>query len=158
MFMRSYLFLFLCSLVLLGCKDTLTIDCDKVDKLSDPVPTLRFRILSDANNEDLIANGTLSFDSLQVTQPCNINNTLKKVLLSYNNGYQFYFSDIRQPIVGENTECFDLYLKWNSTTTDKISFRIRAEHTPCQTLYYVDRVLYNDKQIVEENGSYILRR
>lgn len=156
--MRAHISIILLSIVLFGCQKIVSVNCDDVKAPTNPVSTARFRIMSDITNEDLIANNTLSFDSLIVTQPCNINDTLKKVLLSYNNGFQFYFSDIRQPVIGENTECYDMYLKWDSNITDKLRFEVSAEHTECHTLYRIDRILYNNKEVGKQDGYYLLRR
>ncbi|MEZ5017710.1 MAG: hypothetical protein R2800_11700 [Flavipsychrobacter sp.] len=156
--MRSFALLFILSFSLLGCQNIVSVDCKNVPAPTKPVETARFRIFSDANNEDLLANNTLSLDSLVAIQPCNMNDTLQKTLLSYNNGYQFYFNDIRQPVVGENTECYDIILKWNSGITDKLTFTVTAEHTECHTIYSIARVTYNNVPMSKQDGYYALRR
>lgn len=156
--MRSFVLLFVLSFLLWGCQDIVSVDCTDVPAPTNPVETARFRIFSDVNDEDLLANNTLSLDSLVAMQPCNMNSTLQKTLLSYNNGYQFYFNDIRQPVVGENEECYDIILKWNSGITDRLRFTITAEHTECHTIYSIAKVTYNNIPVTKQDGYYALRR
>lgn len=144
---------------LFSCKTVLDIDCEEALRPADPVPRAQFRLLSATGNDDLIANNTVNFDSLQVIQPCNINDTLKKNLMpNGSGGYVFSFEDVRQPVVEENAECYRMYLKWSSTDTDEIEFVVRGEYDPCGTIYYIDRVLFNGKQVANKDGAYLLRK
>lgn len=144
---------------LYSCKPTLSVDCEDALRPADPVPHAQFRLLSTTGNDDLIANNTVDFDSLKAIQPCNINDSLKTVLTpNGSGGYIFSFGNLRQPVVGENPECYRIMLNWSSTDNDEIEFVVRGEFDECGTIYYIDRVLFNGVQVANTGGTYILRK
>lgn len=144
---------------LFSCKPTLSVDCENALLPPDPVPLAKFRLLSAMGNEDLIANNTVNFDSLVAMQPCNMHDTLGKVITSNGSGgYIFNFNDLRQPAIGENAECYRILLKWSDTDTDEVEFVVTGEFMECGTIYYIDRVLFNGKQVANTGGTYILRK
>lgn len=133
--------------------------------LPAPVPQTQFRII-DVNGNDLLASvnpNQLSFDSLVARQPCHINNALGKKRIQTGAGglesYYFYFDNMRQPISGENKECFTLLLNWGTDDTDTIEFISRAEHHDCGITYYLDKVMFNGKEAKKDgNGRYLLQK
>lgn len=146
--------------------------CNKTEDCADstanqpaPVPQAKFRII-DADGRDLLAPGTpgaLSFDSLVARQPCHTDNALPKKKVQTGAGglesYYFYFDNMRQPITGENNECFTLRLQWADGDTDTIEFMSRAEHHVCGVTYYLDGVKFNGKDVQQDaNGNYLLRK
>ena len=69
------------------------------------------------------------------------------------------FDNMRQPISGENKECFTLLLQWGSDDTDTIEFISRAEHHDCGITYYLDKVMFNGKEAKKDgNGRYLLQK
>lgn len=161
------LFYALPALVLLAissCKKDNNCD-DSSANLPAPVPQAQFRII-DADGRDLLASGTpdaLSFDAMEAQQPCHTDNGLPKKKVQIGAGglesYYFYFDNMRQPITGENKECFTLLLRWNEGDTDTIEFMSRAEHHVCGITYHLDGVKFNGKEAQrDDNGRYILRK
>ncbi|HYD20580.1 MAG TPA: hypothetical protein VEB40_03820 [Flavipsychrobacter sp.] len=147
-----------------SCKKTE--DCtDSSANLPAPVPQTKFRII-DAEGRDLLAPGTpeaLSFDSLVARQPCHIDNALPKKKVQTGAGglesYYFYFDNMRQPITGENKECFTLLLQWGADDVDTIEFMSRAEHHVCGITYHLDGVKFNGKDTQKDpNGNYLLQK
>jgi hypothetical protein len=149
-----------------------TSSCSKTDDCADstanqpaPVPQAKFRII-DADGKDLLASGTpnaLSFDSLVARQPCHTDNSLPKKKVQTGAGglesYYFYFDNMRQPITGENNECFTLLLHWTSDDMDTIEFISRSEHHVCGITYYLDGVKFNGNEVQRDaNGYYLLRK
>ncbi len=143
-----------------------TDDCeDSTANLPAPVPQAKFRII-DADGKDLLASGTpnvLSFDSLVARQPCHTDNALSKKKVQTGAGglesYYFYFDNMRQPITGENKECFTLLLQWAPDDMDTIEFISRAEHHVCGITYYLDGIKFNGKEAQKDaNGHYLLRK
>ena len=138
---------------------------DSSANLPEPVPQTHFRIIN-FNGNDLLAESTpghLSFDSLTATQPCHISSSLNKKSVQIGAGglesYYFYFDNMRQPITGENKECFTLLLNWGSAGTDTIEFISRAEHHVCGITYYLDKVIFNGREArIDDSGNYLLQR
>lgn len=142
------------------------IDCSQSSaNLAPPVPQATFRLV-DAQGRDLFASitpGYLSFDSVQVSQPCNINTTLTKHIEQTGAGglesYRFHFEGMRQPVTGENQECFTVQMKWSDGKTDLIEFDTRSEHHVCGITYYLDAVVFNGKEAKKDgNGNYLLQK
>lgn len=152
------------ALALSGCYKE--VDCTNSSaNVPPPVPEVHFRIIN-ADGQDMLAESTpnnLSFDSLTAKQPCNANDALGKRKTQTGAGglesYVFYFTNMYQPITGENNECFTLLLQWSETDVDVVRFNSRAEHHDCGVTYYLDGVTFNGQDVAtDDNGNYILRR
>lgn len=162
---NTLLYISLAGLIALsGCYKE--VDCSNSSaNVPPPVPEVRFRIIN-ANGQDLLAESTpnnLSFDSLMAMQPCNANDALGKEKVQTGQGglesYVFYFTNLYQPITGENDECFTLQLQWADNDVDVVRFNSRAEHHDCGVTYYLDGITFNGKDVAtDDNGNYVLRR
>lgn len=151
-------------LSVLGCYKE--VDCtDSSANQPPPVPDANFRVVN-ANGKDLLAESTpnsLSFDSLVARQPCNAANMLGKEIRQTGAGglesYVFSFSNLNQPVTGENEECFTLLLQWAADDVDTVRFITRSEHHSCGVTYYLDGVTFNgDETLIDDNGNYLLRK
>lgn len=160
------LYVLLAAVIFAAPSCTKTDDCaDSTANLPAPVPQATFRII-DADGRDLLASGTpgaLSFDSLVARQPCHTDQSLPKKKVQTGAGglesYYFYFDNMRQPVTGENSECFTMLLQWADGDTDTIEFMSRAEHHVCGVTYYLDGVKFNGKNAQQDaNGHYLLRK
>lgn len=165
--LNNYISYFLLAVVMFtvqSCKKTE--DCsDSSANLPAPVPQAKFRII-DADGRDLLAGNTpnsLSFDSLVARQPCHTDNALPKKKVQTGAGglesYYFYFDNMRQPVTGENKECFTLLLQWATDDMDTIEFISKAEHHVCGITYHLDGVKFNGKEVQKDpNGMYLLQK
>lgn len=164
---NNYLLYILSAVVILAAPSCYKTDnCDdSTANLPAPVPQAKFRIIN-ADGKDLLASGTpdaLSFDSLVARQPCHTDNALPKKKVQTGAGglesYYFYFDNMRQPITGEDKECFTLLLQWAGDDTDTIEFITRSEHHVCGVTYFLDGVKFNGKEVQRDaNGHYLLRK
>ena len=138
------------------------IDCTNSSaNLPSPIPMAKFRVVNSAG-QDMFATGDISYDSLMAHQPCTEKTTLNKNIKKIGEGglesYVIYFSDARQPITGENKECFTVELKWSATDMDVIEFISRTEHHPCGITYHLDGVKFNGVDAATDNDGYFLLR
>ncbi len=130
-----------------------------------PVIQTKFRI-TDSIGRDLLSiatPGNYNFDSLVVKQPCNELVELGKKVNQTGAGglesYEFTFTGDRQPVTGENEECFDMYLMWDAQNVDTLNYVVTSESTECGVIYTLNSVIFNgEKALLNENGAYVLRK
>lgn len=155
----------LMSISLFSCNPDDELDCVGYAAPAAPVPEASFRVVDKNTGADLFnisGPDRLFFDSLVAVQPCNIATPLKAEQESYDKGgsggYYFTFSNSRQPVAGENAECFQIYLHWDSNDTDTLEFISRTESSKCGLVYHLDNVLFNGEVTETVDYHYILKK
>lgn len=167
MFKRNIIYLLTVSVLssaLFGCVKE--VDCSNSSALlAPPVPQAKFRLV-DHQGRDLFAEQTpnnLKFADLQAMQPCSGISMLGKNIQQIGAGglesYVISFDNVRQPVTGENQECFTIILETGTGKKDTIEFISRAEHHNCGVTYYLDEVKFNGLTAqTDQNGYYLLQK
>ncbi len=152
------------SSILSGCYKE--VDCaSSSSEIAPPVPQAKFRLI-DHQGRDLFAANTpnnVQFSNLKAVQPCTGIATLGKHIQQIGAGglesYVIFFDNMRQPVTGENQECFTVILDTGSGNNDTIEFISRSEHHNCGTTYYLDEVKFNGVTTQKDaNGYYLLQK
>ena len=152
------------SSALFGCVKE--VDCSESSALlPPPVPEAKFRVI-DHQGRDLFAANTpnnVSFGKLVATQPCSgvpaLTNHIEQIGAGGLESYALFFSGERQPVTGENKECFTINLSWDGQSQDVIEFVSRSEHHNCGVTYYLDEVKFNGVTAKkDEAGRYLLQK
>ena len=152
------------SSTLFGCVKE--VDCsNSSSEVAPPVPQAKFRLI-DNQGRDLFAAQTpnnVQFSNLKAVQPCTGITSLNKHIQQIGAGglesYIIFFDNVRQPVTGENKECFTIILDTGTGNNDTIEFISRSEHHNCGTTFYLDEVKFNGVTAQKDvNGYYLLQK